>query len=165
MATVDEQQTAAIIALQQNFAAAGQRLDAMAVQIQQGGDRIAATEARFAAGETRITGIEQAVTGAIEGFTPVAERVEVLSSAALAFNTRLTNLETAVSDYIAATPPPAADRLAAVEQAITAMDARIAAVENSRARGGGLSSRLTGIEQAIRALGGEPLTEAGGNEA
>jgi septal ring factor EnvC (AmiA/AmiB activator) len=162
MATIDEQQTAAIQQLQTQFAAAAARLDTMATQIQQGGDRITATEARYAAGETRLTSLEAGLSKALADFTPVAGRVGELSSAALSFNDRLTALETAVSNYIASAPPPDADRLAAVEQALTAMDARLAGVEQSRARGGGLSSRLTGIEQAIRELNGQ-TPEGGGN--
>jgi chromosome segregation ATPase len=164
MATVDEQQTAAIQQLQAQFGAAAARLDTLATQIQTGGDRITATEQRYAAGEVRLTGIETGLRKAVEDFTPVAARVGELSAAALAFNDRLTGVETALADLAAAAPPAPEERLLQVEAALNAMSARLDAVEQTRARGGRLSSRLQEIEARLDKVDPEAITE-GGNEA
>lgn len=161
MTAIDDAQNAAIGQLQTQFAAAGARLDAMATQIQQGGDRITATEQRYAAGEARLTQIEAALRKAVEDFTPVAGRVGELSAAAVAFNDRLTGVESSLAALLAAAPPAPEERLLAVEAALDALSGRLATVEQTRARGGHLSQRLQDIEARLAKVDPEPTTEGG----
>jgi chromosome segregation ATPase len=162
MTAIDDAQTAAIQQLQAQFAAAAARLDAMATQIQTGGDRITATEQRYAAGEARLTGIEAGLRSAVDDFTPVAGRVSELSAAALAFNGRLNAVEEALAALSAAAPPAPEARLLEVEAALDALSGRLANVEQTRARGGHLSQRLQDIEARLSKVDPEPTTEEGG---
>lgn len=147
--TIDDDQNAAIAQLQNRFQAANKRLDDLATAVQNGGDRITATEQRFAAGEARITDMERTVRTAVENFTPVATRVSELSSAAVAFNDRLNRVEQAIADLAAREPLPTEDRFAAIERAILDLGTRIGTVEAQRTRGGRLAQRLADIEARL----------------
>ena len=108
--------------------------------------------AQIAALEGRVTAIEQGLSAAIAQFTPIGERVAELSSAFLAANERLAGLESAVIALVAAQPAPNEDRLTALEEGQERLDTRISAVEQARARGGRLSSRLINIEDTLKSL-------------
>jgi uncharacterized coiled-coil protein SlyX len=105
----------------------------------------------------RITALEQTLATKMPGFEAVGGRVSELSTAFQAANARLSTLEAALID-LQAMPAPSDEALEAIGARVDALAERVTAVENTRARGGRLSSRLASIETKLDQLTG------GGNQ-
>jgi hypothetical protein len=112
-------------------------------------DRIAALEAGFTQASRRLSELETKVTSALESFGPIGPRVTELSAAFLAANERLTGLESDIEALKAAGPDALIQHL---EEVVEGMETRLATVEQTRTRGGRLSTRLRDIEEKIDRL-------------
>lgn len=101
----------------------------------------------------QVRALTTQVAEAVQQFAPVGTRVAELSSAFQAANGRLTDLEARLGEE---EPPPAEERLSALEGRVEELLGRLTRVEQVRARGGRLSSRLLNIEQTLDKLANPP---------
>jgi hypothetical protein len=108
-----------------------------------------------------LTAVKQGLAKAVADFSPVAARVSELSSAFQEANSRLTAVEALlVGMETPDTPGDLVQQVQDVRASLEAVDNRLAAVEQTRARSGRLGNRLTAIEDAINKLA-EPPADGG----
>lgn len=112
-------------------------------------DRLTAVEGALATARQELATLKATVATALESFSPIGPRVTELSAAFLAANERLAGLESDIAALKAAGPNAL---LTHFEEVVEGMEARLAAVEQTRQRGGRLSSRLRSIEEKIDRL-------------